>query len=112
MPKLYAATLRMIDSAHAIAEIWTNEWAREYKPGKPGYDGTVQISIEELSDDQHISIPDEMLYETIVRYEGVKDIVDALQEKINQALDIAHQQGYAQAVREQVTYDKWGNDGH
>jgi hypothetical protein len=100
---LYAATLRMITDTHAEAEWWVNQWKEEFfsdvKIADLNPDGTIQIQVEELPDnDSHISVMD------IVS--GNPDALRTYKETrlVREALDLAYKQGYLKAVKDAVTW--------
>ena len=98
---LYAATLRIIDPAKAQAEWWISEWEDQYQLKHPSYDGTIQMSIEQLpTSEQHISAANLMGH--VLEQSGngfiVKDI-----KFFDEALDTAFNQGVRYSLRSQVS---------
>jgi hypothetical protein len=89
---LYAATLRLVNTTKAQAEYDVSIWQREYKPGKPAFDGTIQFSVDSLpASDQHVHVSDE---------------TPLTAESVEAMLGLAFRQGQAYAIRGQVS-PKW-----
>lgn len=103
---LYAATLRLVFDNKPIAELQVNEWTSEYKPIKPVFDGSVQFSVESLSDN-HITISDTYVRSVFLGFK--KEEAQEVADVINETLETAYNQGVAAHARSLVNVPQWGN---